>query len=1053
MRIQDRPAWQHDKVPHLVVLVLFFFSGASGLVYEIAWQKHLVVVFGNTMLATSTVLSAFMAGLAAGSYVLGRYADKRPNRLLRIYALLQAGIGVIALAVPLLIRAVTPLYVELYGFFEGNMLAVNLIRFSICFCVISVPAFLMGGTLPVLSKLFSKSPSSLGHDVGVLYSLNTAGGLVGCLACGFLLLQTFGISSTTHIAIAVNLLTAVIAWTMAGKPSEETARVQALNRKKQPKESYYDKYGPNARILVGMGVFLSGFCALAYEVFWARMLTIMMSTTVYSFTIMLSIFLGGIALGSFGYSRFLARSRRQVLLFVVIEVSIGLFAYVTPYTLRLALVAPEWWLSIPLISAALMTVPTILMGAALPCAVQICQGGRQLEGVSVGRVYAANTLGAIFGPFAAGFVLIPYLGIQKGLLLVAALNLLAGLIALFSYGLSRMRHTIHSVAYISIVVLAFALAPSTLFRRLYEMKLPTAELTFYKEGTLANVIVYDRPRRGCKDFFLNSTEEASTRLWHIQLFRMLGTLPVVAHENPDDALMIAFGAGMSAGACVNLTTNLDCVELNPDIREVAEIFKRENLNVINNPKLRIIINDGRNHLMLNRRKYSLIIADATNPISYDAWTIYTREFYELCKSRLKPGGVFCQWVPTYLPGDGIKTVLNTFRSVFPHASFWTIYGSDQSLMLATPGRLSMDYEDLSRRMPSVLELSGLAECGVDTLDKFLSFFLIGEDQLGEILEGFDKINTDDLPHTQFRFDVDEESQSNTLDLFRHQESITSYMTNVSYESGQLRDRLRSYFSLSRMLNVGLLFHDGMEFSKARLMTSEGGLGDDENVKCMLLFDKVRKGYFVEWVADHPEDSAAHHALGYIYWREGNYEMAAKEADSAITLDSGFVRAHLLRAYIHIERGMLDRAAGTFSEVRRLKPTQSTLDVCDSWMKVIDLLRKDGHEPRERRLNVRLAQAFMDVGWLESAFEALRSSSSDGREEEEVLVALAKFYESMDLSKEALEEYRKLSEMLPDSYELASRIKDLADIEENEEKWRRWTLEKIPIGVSREDKRR
>ena len=1036
---------------HCGVLVLFCFSGASALVYQITWERQLVIVFGNTMLATSTVLAAFMAGLAGGNFVFGKYADKKPDRLLTTFALLEAGIGGFGLLFLLLVGVVTPVYVGLYGLLEGNMPALNAIRFVICFCLISISTFLMGGTLPVLSKLFCRSRWSLGRNVALLYAMNTLGALAGCGICGFVLLQVFGISKTTYIAVAVNLATAGVAWIMGRAGQKDTVSAEAAALEDQPKRLPYSRYSSKTRVLVSIGIFLSGFCALAYEVFWARMLNIVLGSTMYCFTLTLTIFLGGIALGSLIYSVFLARISRQVPIFVAIQAGIALFAYLTPYTLQLPPEGVSLTLSVVLRAAGLMIAPTILMGAALPCAVQICQWGRGREGASVGNVYAINTIGAIFGPLAAGFILIPWMGIQKGLLAVAALNLLAGAIVLFSYRLSRIRQASCAGVYASVVILAFTLAPSNLFRHLFEKGKTGVDIRFYKEGTLANVVVYDFHRAGYRDFFLNASEEASSRLWHVQLFRMLGVLPVVVHEDPEEALMIAFGAGMSAGACAKVVKELDCVELNPDIHEVAKIFRRENLNVLENPRLNVIINDGRNQLLLNPRKYSLIISDATNPTSYDAWTIYTREFYELCRKRLKSGGVFCQWIPLHLPRESTKTILNTFRSVFPHVSLWSIYGSTQALMLATPERLNLDYQKLSRTITPVLRASGLTECGVDTLDKFLSFFLVGEDNINRLLDGYDKINTDDLPHTQFLRDFDEQGAQATIDLLRYQESITSYMTNVAAEGPRLRGVFRTYSSISRLMNLGWFSTNEREFKKARLLASQTGLANDENVKNVLGYDRMRKEYLQEWIAEHPEDIVAHLGLGYIFWREGDYEMARTEANWVIARKSDSASAHLLLAYAYLSAEMPDEAAEKFVELKKLNPTHDMLDMFPIAMRITRLMRQLKHQPKELRLNLRLAKAFMEFGWTQEAFEIIHNVSLHNPRETEPLVFLADSYESMDLAGKSLGIYRRIAEMVPGNRNLADKIDELSAIEGDDEQWRRWTAAKVPTGARRAGK--
>ena len=576
---------------------LFFLSGISGLIYQIVWTRTLVLVFGNTLLANSTVLSAFMAGLAAGSFVLGEYIDRRPRKLLRLYAFLEAGIGLFGLAFPFLAAVATPFYSSLYQALGENLLLLNLIRFALCFVLIVLPTFFMGGTLPVLVKYFVKNLERIGYQVGFLYGLNTAGAVAGCIAAGYWLLGAVGMQSTTWIAVAINLGVAAIAWVFARGETEVGNPVESAPATSQSSEPERPSKAVVIAVLVGIGI--SGFCALAYEVLWARMLNLFLNNNIYSFTATIATFLAGIALGSLVYAKVLSRIKSQLALFAGIEIAIGLFAYATPFLFNLlqgALFSQQTESLTILKTAVVMLAPTILMGIAVPLAVQICQWGAGREGRSVGAVYASNTIGSILGAFVAGFVLIPVFGLHRALIAVAALNIAAGFLVLSARGSRRL---VLAGSYTALVAVMLIAAPQSLFRDLYRTSNPGSEILHYQEGKVVNVVVYDFFKAGYKDLHLNGIEEASSRLWHVQLFKLLGTLPVVAHEDPDDALMIAFGAGMSAGACAQLVSSLDCVDLNPDILGPAEIFRDENLNVIDNPRLNVLVNDGRNELLLS----------------------------------------------------------------------------------------------------------------------------------------------------------------------------------------------------------------------------------------------------------------------------------------------------------------------------------------------------------------------------------------------------------------------------------------------------------------------
>lgn len=991
-------AIENVAVTRPLLYLLFFLSGAAGLVYQIVWTRMLVLVFGNTMLATATVLAAFMAGLAAGSYALGVYVDRRPRPLVKLYALLEIGVGLSALAFPLLLAAATPLYSISYRALEGDLVVLNLVRFAVCFGLISVPTFLMGGTLPVLLKRFAGSEGTIGTETGLLYGWNTGGAVAGTVASGYLLLRVLGMERTTWLAVTLNLAVAAVAWAMAGR-EPGAAREAPPAREVTPGAPVATRlHGPWTRRAVLLGIGLSGFCALAYEVFWTRMLNLFLHNTVYSFTAILATFLVGIAVGSLVYSQLLSRVRDQVPLFVGLEVGIGLAAYATPFLFGFLHGTLFHDLSGSLTLAKTMVImfpPTVLMGIAVPMAVEICHRGDHREGTTLGRVYAVNTAGSIVGAFLAGFVLLPVLGLQKGVIVVASLNVLAGALPAAARARPALRPAWGAAA--AVVVTGFVLlAPPHLFRSLFERSHPSAEILHYEEGRIANVVVYDFQRDGYKDLHLNAVEEASSRLWHVQLFKLLGILPPLLHEDPEDAdaLMIAFGAGMSAGAAVRQVSSLDCVDLNPDIEGVAEVFSRENLDVIHDPRFHKVVNDGRNALLTSRKEYPLIISDATNPKMFDSWTLYSREFYELVASRLAPGGVFAQWMLIPLPADSLQVTLNTFRSVFPHASLWCIYGSSQCLMLATPERLEIDYAVLKSRLEPVLGSSGLEEFGVGSVEKLLSFFLAGEDHLGDYLDGTTRVNTDDLPYAQFRLEQDAAGVEAALRLVRHREPILPYLTNTG-EAPPLERTMATYGEIASRLHLGFLTGDATRYREAELVAADAHL-DDANVRTMLHYGPEQKRYFEARVAHHPEDANAHNTLGYIRWQEGEREAAERSFRRALALDPSFALARANLARLHVDMGRLDEAAAELAELRELNPTRETLELTLRQAEIVHLLRKLRYRPDDVALRRELGAAYYRSGRLDRAVAAYRAALERAPNDAPTLRALGRVLEAHEL---------------------------------------------------------
>jgi len=1041
---------QRQRRTRFLMLTLFFLSGISGLVYQIVWTRMLVLVFGNTLLATSTVLSAFMAGLALGSYGFGRYIDERPRPLIKIYALLEAGIGLYALAFPFLLAGAEPVYSALYSALEGNIALLNLVRFATCFVLILIPTAFMGATLPVLVKRFVEGSGTLGRDVGFLYGLNTAGAVAGCIAAGFLLLRTMGMHGTTIVGVAINLGVAAIAWWLAGADAPTAApRGRAAEQTETSCVTIHDTWTIRM-VLIGVG--LSGFCALAYEVLWARMLNLFLQNNIYSFTAVIATFLAGIAIGSLAYSRFLSRLRNQVVLFVVLEVGIGLMAYATPHIFSLLQQSLFEKMSNPMAlakTAVIMIGPTVLMGIAVPAAMQICQRGPRREGSSVGTVYAVNTVGAILGAFVAGFVLLPYIGLNRGLIIVTSLNIVAGLLALLPVTTPKRRPG-WLVVFAAGLVLAFLATPPTLFRDMYQRAQPNADILVYEEGKVANVVVYDFFRAGYKDLFLNRVEEASSRLWHVQLFKMLGVLPVVVHEDPDDALMVAFGAGMAAGAASQLVSGLDCVDLNPDIDGVARAFTHENLDVINNPKLNRIVNDGRNTILLSPRQYSVIISDATNPKMFDSWTLYTEEFYELVDSRLKPGGVFGQWVLIPLPGDSIQVILKTFKSVFPHASLWCIYGSSQCLMLGTPERLEIDYEAFSDRLAPAIAATGMEEYGIDSVEKFMSFLLLGEDELEQALQSTTITSTDDLPHPQFQTEQGLEGVKASLDLLKYQRSAVHYVTNMGDQADEVDRKLDAYRSISRRLNMGYLLNNASEYREAKQVATDAGFGVDPNVAFMLGYDQNRRRYFERRIAEHPDDANAHNNLGHIYRHERRYDEAIELFRTAISTNPDFANAYVNLARAYTDATMFDDAIVTLLELRRINPTKSVLRLVDNEFLRIRALRSERFQGPTAELSLALADTYRFDGDTVTAASLTQRATDQGGGDAETYLRLAAAYEDLEFIDRALATYEKLATLRPEDERIRAKVDDFRLLSRDRSARQRW-LNSVEIIFHQDDR--
>ena len=428
----------------LAVLCAFFASGAAGLVHEIAWSRLLRLVMGNTTFTITTVLCAFMGGLALGSYWGGRIIDRR-NDPLRVFAILECTIAIYCLILPLLIDIAEPLYRIVYQSYQQTQTTfyvLSLIRFAICGALLLIPATFMGATLPVLSRFFVQSSDRVGLSVGTLYAINTFGAVLGVAMTGFVLIPALGVTKTIYLACTLNALVGIIGYwlhrqTLSWAKKTHATQTPASTTQVDPPD-FTSRYGRHALTILLIGYGVSGFAALAYEVAWSRILSMMIGSSVYAFSMMLTAFILGLALGSMIFARFVDRLKDPMFTLAIIEVGIGLSALAVvpvfgelPFwvTHMLSRIGDSFWLrqwSQFGLVIGIMLVPTILMGAAFPLASRIMIQSSSTVGRSIGSLYGCNTLGSILGTFLAGFVLIPSLGLQDTILLAVTANVMVG---------------------------------------------------------------------------------------------------------------------------------------------------------------------------------------------------------------------------------------------------------------------------------------------------------------------------------------------------------------------------------------------------------------------------------------------------------------------------------------------------------------------------------------------------------------------------------------------------------------------------------------------------
>jgi spermidine synthase len=720
----------------LVAYGLFFFSGATALVYQVTWLRDLSLIFGASFEATSIVLASFMGGLALGGFLAGRVTESL-HRPLSAYGALEIAIALFAMLLPGLLHGVDDFYVSAAHSAGGVTPTLNIMRFVFSFGILVLPTLFMGATLPVLIRFVVHAHGELGTRLSLLYGINTLGAAAGAMTAGFILLPQLGASATQTLAVTANLIIGAFAIAVdllsRNRVSENAERVADAEIISESPD-----LGTMPLRLVFIGTSVAGFTALSLEVMWTRAISTIIGSTTYSFTIMLTAFLLGIWLGSWIHASFPMRRINESLQFGSVLLMIGVTSFVStqliPRVPKLVV-----WLNLvvfrdteqirfgtSLMTAfAVMLIPSIFMGIAFPVASQARARLVQKFGESVGDTLGLNTLGAVLGSLSAGFVLIPTLGLQGGMLFASCLAIGYAMIVLTAAltARSERRHVVLPVivaAALALIIGGPLVAPRwdltqiATFRHdrlgiYYDSdagsKSSTAQtdLIFYKEGHSSTVAVLDgighKEERRTRAIVVNGKIVATDSPPDMAHQLLLGHVPVLLHPNPKSALVIGFGSGVTLGAVAahREIDELTLVDIEPAVLDAGPLFRHINDGVLDDPRLKIVIQDGRNFVKTTDRKFDVITADPVHPWAAGSAYLYTTNYYKQASQRLNEGGVMCQWVPLVaLTVENIKSIIASFGENFEYVSVWSTFADLVLVGSNSPFKLSM--EQLAERI-------------------------------------------------------------------------------------------------------------------------------------------------------------------------------------------------------------------------------------------------------------------------------------------------------------------------------------------------------------------
>ena len=774
---------RHPRGIDAALLVVFFVSGGLALIYQAGWVRAITLELGSTTLAVSTVVATFMGGLALGSAAAGRWGD-RTRRPLLVYAVLEVGLSLYALATPLMIRSVLPALSDGATLLADSIVKLSILRLVVAGVLLLPPTILMGATLPILARWWAlrRSASAPGDGAlgaGLLYSANTLGAFAGTLAAGFLLLPTLGLRATVLWAGSLNLVVALVSL-LLDRAAAPLPTAVAGSR---------ERFGGEPPIrLTGstLAIGLTAFGALACEVAWTRLIALVSGGSVYAFTIVLATFLGGLGLGAAAVSLAGRAERfdpRQA--FCVLAVWAGALVAMS-YLASLRLPAlfvdlfgrfrvdehPERAVIVQfLLVAMLLLPPATAMGGLLPAAARLRVVTPERTSHEVSGIYVASTVGSILGSLFTGLLLIPWIGI-RGSLAIAVCSQIGGALALahegrLAGGASRLPLRLAAPIALTVITLAQPWPADLMTSGVYDkahLRNPGSarqielrvergtELLYYRDGLTATVTVTRDRRSPDADLYISTNGKIDgSSHFDMPTQRLSAHLPLVLHPAPRQMCVIGLGTGCTAGSAALHPVQVTAIEIEPAMVEGARLFAAHNHGVVDDPNVDLRVTDGRLFLRLNPGRLDVIVSEPSNPWLAGTSDLFTREFFELARGSLRDGGIYAQWLQIYgLAPETFRMLVRTFDDVFRYAYLASTLLHSDVLLIGSDTPLDFDPARIQARLTDAIA-ADLADSrvGIDDVWSLLARVRLGPEEVGSLGDS-GPLNTDDLPYVAYQ---------------------------------------------------------------------------------------------------------------------------------------------------------------------------------------------------------------------------------------------------------------------------------------------------------------
>lgn len=953
-----------------IVAGLFLASGFTGLVYEVVWIRLFSLNFGNTAQALSTVAAVYLGGLAIGAVLAGRLTVKSPMDALRYYGIAEILTGAYALAIPSLIQITTPWLASVYDS-GGNTL---FLRAVLCVAILAPATVFMGATLPLLAMWNGNSEQSRG--LASLYSLNLAGAASGALLSGLSLLPMLGYSRTLWFACGLNIAIGVVAMVQKGAApvAEPIATPKPAGR--QPKRAAAIAPVRTANRTVWLGLaFFSGFVCMLFEVAWARVSGLLLGPTASTVTLMLGSFLAGLAIAAILTQRILRNNNLRAIEWWLCGAQIAsviLVAWAYLITGAAPGMVAEWVSThsdapgrIELMKFGLLSMTVtplaIALGATFPLLLRVSPNTDGLYARYVGGVYGINAAGCIVGSLLTGWLLIPLLGTQPT---VFAGGILCGLMALAMVWNTRPALLPRAaIAMAGIVAIVIFVLPRWNMERMTaggykyaeytsdQSLLGRGQLAYLREGVSGTVVV--RKNGGSTILAIDGKVDATDAGGDLLTEKLLAHIPLLLARNQESVCLIGLASGVTAGAALTYPIDsLDVLEVSREVVEASHFFDAANGRPLEDRRTKLIVNDGRNHLLLTGRRYDVIVSEPSNPWIAGMNNLFTRDFFRIAKSRLQPGGLFAQWFHIYnMPGDDLRSLMRAFHEVFPTAALWRMNDGDVLLT----GIAGEEWPSEIREIPATAK-SDLNGAGVDDPMLLWSMYVMGGEDIGRFA-GDAKPNTDDRPWLEFHGQRDLHAQTDSrnvdeLEAFARTAAEPARVAAVRQSMNEdrylsvarmferaesYRSAFRNYQAAFRMNPHSMQAMAGMDRNARQPQEHQAvalalGLPGSDSLKNRTEYalQRARGGdiakaqfLFAESAAAFPNDPSTHFNFGVFSMEQNDYRGALALFEQTIALDPRNIPAHEAIAEVHLKLHDYPQAAKWSRRILELDPNHAT----------------------------------------------------------------------------------------------------------------------------------